>query len=80
LRWLRPFTRRTVWWAIAFAIPLAVMLAGGGVILSTVYPYSRSPSFTDLGVTLFVFGFTAVLALFGVWVASGGHRGPKDGP
>jgi len=56
------------------------MLAGGGVILSTVYPYSRSPSFTDLGVTLFVFGFTAVLALFGVWVASGGHRGPKDGP
>jgi len=80
VRWQRPFTHRAVWWAIAFAIPLAVMLAGGGVILWTVYRYSRSPSFTNLGVTLFVFGFTAAVVSLGVWMASGGHRGPKDGP
>jgi hypothetical protein len=56
------------------------MLAGGGVILWTVYRESRSPSFTNLGVTLFVFGFMAAVVCLGVWVASGGRRGPKDGP
>jgi hypothetical protein len=80
LRWQRPPTRRAEWWALAFAIPLAAMLAGGGVILWTIYRDSRSPSFKSLGATLFVFGFTAVVACLGVWVASGGRRGPKDGP
>jgi len=80
LRWQRPFTRRAVWWAIAFAIKLAVMLTGGGVILWTVYRDSRLPDVTSLGVTLFVLGFTAALVCLGVWVASDGHRGPEDGP
>jgi len=80
LRWQRPFTRRAVWWAIAFAIPLAVMLTGVGVILWTIYRGSQSPSFTNLGVTLFVFGFTAAVAFLGLWMASGGQRGPKDRP
>jgi len=79
LRW-QPFTRRAVWWAIAFAIPLAVMLTGGGVILWTVYRDSRSPAVTSLGVTLFVFGFTAAVVCLGMWVATNGHPGPKDGP
>ncbi len=69
-----------MWWAIAFAIPLAVMLTGGGVILWTVYRDSRPPAVTSLGVTLFVFGFTAAVVCFGVWVASDGHRGPENGP
>jgi len=76
---LRPFTRRAGW-AIAFAIPLALMLAGGVVMLWTVYSKSRLPSFTNLGVTLVVFGFTAAVVFLGAWVASGGSRGPKDGP
>lgn len=42
----RPFTRRDEW-AIAFAIALAVMLAGGGVMLWTVYSKSRLPSLTN---------------------------------
>jgi|SRR5467141_772691 len=79
LRWQRPLTRRAVRWAIAFAIPLAVMLAGGGVLLWTVYRDSRSPAFTSLGATLFVFGFTAAVVCLGAWVASGGHRGPGTG-
>jgi hypothetical protein len=79
LRWRRPFTRRAVWW-IAFAIPLALMLAGGDVILWTVYRYSRLPSFTNLGVALLVFGSGATVACLGWWIVSGGSRGPKDGP
>ena len=75
----RPFTRRAGW-AIAFAIPLAVMLAGGGVMLWTVYFKSRLPSITNLGVALVVFGFTAAVVFLGLWMASGGRRGPKDGP
>jgi len=71
------FARRG--WAIAFAIPLAVMLAGGVLMLWTVYSKSRLPSFTNLGVMLFVLGFTAAAVFFGVWVASGGQRGQKDG-
>ena len=55
------------------------MLTGGGVILWTVYRDSRAPAVTSLGVTLFVFGFTAAVVCLGVWVASDGHRGPKDG-
>ena len=80
MRWQRPFAHRAVWWAIAFAIPLALMLAGGGVILWSVYRESQSLSATNLGVALVVFGFTAVVVCLGVWVASGDHRGPKDGP
>jgi hypothetical protein len=76
---LRPFTRRAGW-AIAFAIPLAVMLAGGGVMFWTVYSKSRLPSMTNLGVALVVFGFTAAVVFLGLWMASGGQRGPKDGP
>jgi uncharacterized RDD family membrane protein YckC len=79
LRWQRPLTRRAVRWAIAFAIPLAVMLAGGGVLLWTAYRDSRSTGITSLGATLFVFGFTAALVCFGAWVASSGHRGPGNG-
>ena len=74
---LRPFTRRAGW---AFAIPLAVMLAGVGVMLWTVYSKSRLPSLTNLGVTLFVFGFTAAVVFLGVWIASRGQHGSKDGP
>jgi len=71
---------RRAGWAIAFVISLAVMLAGGAVMLWTVYSESRLPSFTNTGVMLFVLGFTAALVFFGVWVASGGYRGPKSGP
>ena len=75
----RPFTRRAEW-AIAFAIALAVMLAGGGVMLWTVYSKSRLPSITNLGVALVVFGFTAAVVFLGLWMASSGQRGPQDGP
>ena len=44
----RPFSRRAEW-AIAFAIALAVMLAGGGIMFWTVYSKSRLPSLTNLG-------------------------------
>ena len=80
LRWQRPLKRRAVWWAIAFAIPPAVMLAGGDVILWTVYSDSRSPAVMSLGVTLFVFGLTTAVVCLGVWVASGGRRGQGGGP
>jgi hypothetical protein len=75
----RPFTRRPAW-AIAFAIALAFMLAGGGVMLWTVYSKSRLPSITNLGVALVVFGFTATVVFLGLWMASSGQRGPQDGP
>jgi len=78
-RWQRPLTRRAVWWRIAFGIPLAVMLAGGGVILWTVYRDSRSPTAMSLGVTLFTLGFAASATCLGAWLVSGGHRGPWDG-
>jgi len=58
----RPFTRRAEW-AIAFAIALAFMLAGGGVVLWTIYSKSRLPSITNLGVALVVLYFVA----FSIW-------------
>ncbi len=73
------FTRRAGW-AIAFAIVLAVMLAGGGVVFWTIYSKSRLPSITNLGVALVVFGFTVAVVLLGLWIASSGQRGPQDGP
>jgi hypothetical protein len=75
----RPFTRRPEW-AIAFAIALAFVLAGGGVVLWTVYSKSRLPSITNLGVALVVFGFTAAVVFLGLWMASSGQRGRQDGP
>jgi hypothetical protein len=75
----RTFSRRAEW-AIAFAIALAFMLAGGGVVLWTVYSKSRLPSITNLGVALVVFGFTAAVVFLGLWMASSGQRGPQDGP
>jgi len=73
------FTRRAGW-AIAFAIVLAVMLAGGGVVFWTIYSKSRLPSITNLGVALVVFGFAVAVVLLGLWIASSGQRGPQDGP
>jgi len=80
LRWQRLPTRRAVWWAAASTIPLAVMLAGGGVILWAVYHDIRSPSVMSFGVTLFVHDFAGSAISLGVWLASGKHLGPGDRP
>lgn len=79
-RWQRPPTRLAVWWVIGFAISLAAALAGGGVVLWTVYRDSRSPGAMSLGATLLVFGFAAAIACLGGWLASGGHRRPGSEP
>lgn len=78
LRWRGPLTRRAVWWAIAFAIPLVVTLAGAGIILWTVSRDSRSLTAMSFGVTLVFLGLGAAVACLGAWAASGGHHGPED--
>ena len=75
LRWQRSPTRRAVWWAAVSAIPLAVMLAGGGVILWAVY---RDSSVVSFGFTLFVLGFVGSAICLGVWLVRGSYHGPGD--
>lgn len=76
----RPTTRRALWWSIGLAIPLAVTLSGGIVILWAVSRDHESRAVMSLGVTLFALGLAAFLACLGIWVASGSHRGTGDGP
>jgi hypothetical protein len=79
-RWQRSLTRYALWWAIAFMISFAAMICGGGVFLWAVYRESPSPGAISIGAVLFVFGFSAVVACLGVYVASSGYRGPRSGP
>lgn len=75
----RPFRRRALW-RIAFAVPMAAMLSGAGVIIwATVYA-SRSLVLWNVGAALIVFGFAVGVICLGVWVASGGHLRQSDQP
>jgi len=68
------------WLVTTFVISVAVTVIGGGMFLWAVYRESRSAGAISIGATLFVFGFSAVVVCFGMWVASSGYRKPESGP
>jgi len=80
LSWRRPPGRRALVWAIALAISLTAALVGGGIILWTVHFDLRSSTTMGVGVALVVFGFAASALWLGVWLVSGNHHRPMDGP
>jgi hypothetical protein len=78
IRRMRPPARRVVGWLIGLAISIAVMLAGGSVILRNVSRDSRSPAAASLGATLLAIGdIAAAITGVGAWLASRseGRRG-----
>ncbi len=70
----RPFRRRALWWKLAFAIPLSMMLSGAGVIIWATVQGSRSVVLWNVCTGLLVVGFAVGVTCLGAWVASGGTQ------